>query len=132
MTADGKVLPHKIDEQIPAIANLKHDYSVMVDENGTQVQTVDNHWTLANPLSKKQRDTLDREGACYACHQNIPEGDLAISAMNHMANMAGVEIDKEKHGEILSKTVKISAWVQVGVPLLLLFGLIIWWVRKEA
>ena len=131
MTADGKVLPKKVDEQIPAIPNLKHDYSVMVDENGTQVQTVDNHWTLANPLSKKQRDILDRQGACYACHQNIPEGDLAISAMNHMANMAGVEIDKEKHGEILSKTVKISAWVQVGVPLLLLFGLIIWWVRKE-
>ena len=131
MTADGKVLPKKVDEQIPAIVNLKHDYSVMVDENGTQVQTVDNHWKLANPLSKKQRDILDRQGACYACHQNIPEGDLAISAMNHMANMVGVEIDKEKHGEILSKTVKISAWVQVGVPLLLLFGLIIWWVRKE-
>jgi hypothetical protein len=132
MTADGKVLPKKVDEQIPAIPNLKHDYSVMVDENGTQVQTVDNHWTLANPLSAKQRATLDRQGACYSCHQNIPEGDLAISAMNHMANMAGIEVDREKHNDILSKTVKLSAWVQVGLPILLLFGLVFWfsWKRK--
>lgn len=131
MTADKKVLPKKVDEQIPAIPNLKHDYSVMVDENGTQVQTVDNHWTLANPLSPKQRAVLDRQGACYACHQNIPEGDLAISAMSHMANMAEIEVDKKKHGEILSKTVKISAWVQVGVPILVLFGLIIWFIRRR-
>ncbi len=131
MTADGKVLPRKVDEQIPAIPNLKHDYSVMLDENGTQVQTVDNHWTLANLLSKKQRDTLDRQGACYACHQNIPKGDLAISAMNHMANMAGIEIDKEKHNEILSKTVKLSAWVQVGVPLVLILLGLLWFIQKR-
>jgi hypothetical protein len=131
MTANGKVLPKKVDEQIPAIPNLKHDYSVMVDEKGTQVQTVDNHWTLANPLSAKQRATLDRQGACYSCHQSIPDGDLAISAMNHMANMAGIEIDKEKHNDILNKTVKISAWVQVGLPVLVLLGLIIWFLRKQ-
>ena len=131
MTADGKILPHKTDEQIPAIPNLKHDYSVMVDENGTQVQTVDNHWTLANPLSKRQRDILDRQGACYACHQNIPKGDLAISAMNHMANMAGIEIDKEKHNDILSKTVRISAWIQVGLPVLFLIGFMLWFIRKK-
>jgi len=131
MTAEGKVLPKKVDEQILAIANLKHDYSVMVDENGTQVQTVDNHWRLANPLSAKQRSTLDRQGACLACHQTIPKGDLAISAMNHIANMAGVEIDKKKHGEILNKTVKISAWVQIGVPLLFLFLLIGWLISRR-
>ena len=130
MTAEGKVLPKKVDEQIPAIANLKHDYSVMVDENGTQVQTVDNHWKLANPLSAKQRAKLDRQGACLACHQSIPKGDLAISAMNHIANMAGVEIDREKHGEILNKTIKISAWVQVLAPLLLLILGFIWWRRR--
>jgi len=131
MTAEGKVLPKRVDEQMPAIPNLKHDYSVMVDENGTQVQTVDNHWTLANPLSAEQRSKLDREGACFSCHQSIPEGDLAISAMNHIANMAGVEIDKEMHNGILHKTVKISAWVQVGLPLL--FGIIglIWWKRRK-
>ncbi|SFV68218.1 Cytochrome c family protein [hydrothermal vent metagenome] len=131
MTADKKVLPKKVDEQIPAIANLKHDYSVMIDENGKQVQTVDNHWTLANPLSVEQRSKLDRQGVCLSCHQSIPKGDLAISAMNHIANMAGVEIDKEEHGSILNKVLKISAWVQVGLPLLFLFGFILWFIRKK-
>ncbi len=131
MTADKKVLPKKVDEQIPAIPNLKHDYSVMIDENGTQVQTVDNHWTLANPLSAKQRSKLDREGACYSCHQSIPKGDLAISAMNHIANMAGVEIDKETHNGILNKIVKISAWVQIGLPVLFGLFLIFWFIRRK-
>ena len=129
MTVDRKILPKKTDEQIPAIPNLKHDYSVMIDENGTQVQTIDNHWKLANPLNPDQRAKLDREGVCYSCHQSIPEGDLAISAMNHMANMLGVEIDKETHNDILNKTVKISAWVQVGLPLLFGFGILVWFVR---
>jgi len=130
MTADKKVLPKNIDEQIPAIPNLKHDYSVMVDKNGTQVQTVDNHWRLANPLSKEQMAKLNREGVCYSCHQNIPDGDLAVSGMNHIAQMVGLEIDKEKHSEILEKTLKISAWFQIGLPLLVLAGLI-FWIRKN-
>ena len=131
MTADGKVLPKKVDEQIPAIPNLKHDYSVMIDENGTQVQTVDNHWTLANPLSATQRDKLDRSGVCFSCHKDIPDGDLAISAMNHVANMVGVEIDNEMHGDILNKSTKISAWVQIGLPFM--FGILglIWFIRRR-
>jgi len=48
-----------------------------------------------------------------------------------MANMAGIEVDKKKHGEILSKTVTISVWVQVGVPILVLLGLIIWFIRRR-
>jgi len=132
MTAEGKVLPKKVDEQIPAIPHLKHDYSVMIDENGTQVQTVDNHWSLANPLSAKQRSKLDREGTCFACHQSIPKGDLAISAMNHIANMAGIEIDKETHSGILNKTVKLSAWIQIGLPILFLLGFILWFIVRRS
>jgi hypothetical protein len=131
MTVDRELLPKKVDEQIPAIPNLKHDYSVMIDENGTQVQTVDNHWKLANPLRPEQRAKLDREGTCYSCHQSIPKGDLAISAMNHIANMTGIEIDKEMHNDILNKTVKISAWVQVGLPLLFLIAGFIWYRRRK-
>ena len=131
MTAEGKVLPKKTDEQIPAIPNLKHDYSVMIDENGTQVQTVDNHWKLANPLSPETRAKLDRQGVCFSCHQSIPDGDLAISAMNHVANMTGLEIDNEFHKNILHKTVRISAWLQVGLPLLLGVLGLIWWRRRK-
>ncbi len=131
MSADRQILPKKVDIQISAIPNLKYDYSVMIDENGTQVQTVDNHWRLANPLSAKQRAKLDRQGICLSCHQSIPNGDLAISMMNHIANMTGLEIDNKLHKNILNKSIKISAWVQIGLPILVLFGVLIWWFKRQ-
>jgi len=105
----------------------------MIDENGTQVQTVDNHWSLGNPLPKDIRDKLDRRGVCLSCHKNIPDGDLAISSMKHISNMLNMEIDKKTHGDILNKSIKISAWVQIVLPLLLIvsiFGGVVWWRRR--
>ncbi|NOZ91553.1 MAG: hypothetical protein GXO60_09745 [Epsilonproteobacteria bacterium] len=131
MSIDREVLPKKVDIQIPATPNLKHDYSVMIDENGTQVQTVDNHWKLGNPLPKDIRDKLDRQGVCLSCHQSIPKGDLAISAMNHIANMTGMQIDNDMHKGILNKSIKISAWVQIGLGLIFGFGVLIWWFRRK-
>jgi len=119
MTADGKVLPKQIDEQIPATPNLKHDYSVLIDKNGKQVQTVGNHWKLSQALDNETRSKLDRRGMCLSCHQSIPKGNLAVSAMTHAAQMAGVKIDKKMHNDILHKLLNIGAWVQVLLPLLL-------------
>ena len=131
MTADQRVLPHQVDEQIPAIPNLKHDYSVMIDENGTQVQTVGNHWKLSAALDNETRAKLDRRGMCLSCHQSIPEGNLAVSAMTHAADMAGIKIDRKMHGDILGKLLNIGAWVQVLLPLIV-GGLIVWyWLRRR-
>ena len=113
MTANGKVLPTIVDEQMPAIANLHYDYSKFLDENGTQLQTVGHHWSLSGPLSKEQRDKLDRSGVCFTCHQDIPKGNLAVSAMTHMAEMVNVNIDNKMHKEIVNKSLNISAWAQV-------------------
>jgi hypothetical protein len=115
MSADGKVMPAIIDAQIPATPNLHFDYSKFLDKNGTQLQTVGHHWRLSQPLSKEQIDKTDRAGACIACHQNIPEGNLAVSAMAHMAEMADVKIDKKEHMNILSKILNLAVWVQVVV-----------------
>ena len=113
MTADGQVLAQHHDVQIPGIAHLKNDWDRFVDENGTQLQSVGNHWKLSAPLSKAQRDKLDRSGVCLSCHKNIPDGDLAVSAMVHMAEMSGVDIDREEHGNILNKILLMGAWLQV-------------------
>ncbi len=119
MTADGRVLPTKVDQQIPRIANLKNDYSRFIDENGTQLQTVGHHWRLSAPLDAEQRSKLDREGMCLSCHQNIPDGDLAVSVLVHASNMAGLKVDKKEHGSILNKLLLVGAWLQllVGVGL---------------
>jgi len=113
MTADGKILPTIVDEQIPSIANLEHDYSKFLDENGKQLQTVGHHWTLSGPLSKEQREKLDRSGICLSCHKDIPKGDLAVSAMNHIAKMAEIKIDNKIHNNIVNKTLNITAWLQI-------------------
>ncbi|MEO1937248.1 MAG: cytochrome C, partial [Sulfurimonas sp.] len=113
MSADRKVLPKKVDEQIPAIPNLKHDYSQFLDENGTQLMTVGHHWKLSGPLSKEQRSKLDRRGVCLSCHVSIPEGNLAISAMAHIAQMAELDIDNKEHQSILNKILNMGAWLQV-------------------
>jgi len=93
--------------------NLKHNYSQFVDENGTQLMTVGHHFKLSSPLSSIQRDKLDRRGVCISCHIDIPEGNLAVSAMTHVAEMADLNIDNKEHQSILNKVLNIGAWFQV-------------------
>jgi hypothetical protein len=131
MTIDRKIVPKQVDEQIPATPNLKHDYSVMLDQNGTQVLTVGNHWRLSHALDNKTRERLDRRGMCLSCHKSIPKGNLAVSAITHAAQMAGVEVDKKRHSDILSKLLNIGAWVQLLIPLLI-GGITVWlWLRRR-
>jgi hypothetical protein len=128
MSADRKIIPTQTDEQMPAIPNLKHDYSQFIDENGTQLMTVGHHFKLSQPLDKLQRSKLDRRGVCLSCHQSIPEGNLAVSAMTHIAEMAEIEIDNKEHQNILHKILNIGAYSQLigGGIALVLFLLIIY------
>lgn len=118
MAVNKKLLVKQVDEQIPAIPNLKHDYSVMLDANGTQVQTVGDHWKLSQALDNETRAKLDRRGVCMSCHKEIPHKSLAVSAMVHISQMAGVKIDNNFHKQIVHKSVLISAWVQVFIGIL--------------
>jgi hypothetical protein len=130
MDADREILPKRVDEQMPAIKYLNYDLSRFVDENGVQLQTVGNHWSLSRALDNKTRAKVDRRGVCLSCHQSIPKGDLAISAMAHIAQMADVEIDNKMHGSILNKTLKIGAWVQVILPIVLILSIVIFLIRR--
>jgi len=123
-TADGRVIPARTTVQKPKIENFNHDWSRFVDENGTPLQTVDNHWNLAGPLSNAQRAKLDRRGACLACHKSIPEGSTAIDLLHHIAEIGGVEIDRKKHNEMLGKSLHLAAWAQVLGMLAALLGAI--------
>ncbi|RUM68178.1 MAG: cytochrome C [Sulfurovum sp.] len=130
MDAQQKLLVKQVDEQIPAIPNLKYDYSVMIDENGTQVQTVGDHWKLSQALDNETRAKLDRSGACLSCHKEMPNKDLAISLLAHSAKYAGVKIDNTIHKSILHKSILLSAWIQV-LGGLVLAGLFIFFIMKR-
>ncbi len=131
MDAQKRLLVKQVDEQIPAIPNLKHDYSVMIDENGTQVQTVGNHWRLSQALDNESRAKLDRSGACLSCHKEIPDQDLAVSLMVHTAKYAGVKIDNDMHKRIVNKSVLMSAWVQVLGGLIFGGGIVYLYLRRR-
>jgi len=131
MRADKTLLPKQVDEQIPAIPNLKHDFSVMIDENGTQVQTVGNHWRLSQALDNETRSKLDRSGACLSCHKEIPNEDLAVSLMVHTAKFAGLKVDNEMHNMIVNKSILLSAWVQVLGGLVLGGGVVYLYMRRR-
>ena len=135
MTIDGKIIPRNTDEQIPGIPNLKHDYSQFVDENGTQLMTVGHHFKLSQPLDKAQRDKLDRRGMCLSCHQDIPEGNLAVSAMTHAAQMAEINVDNKMHRDILNKSLNITAWFQIIAGILIgmfvMYGIYFMFFKKK-
>jgi len=127
---DGHMLVHSIqssrevkvhvnDVNYSGIPNLKHDYSVMIDENGTQVQRVGNHWRLLQALDNESRAKLDRSGACLSCHKEMPNEDLAVSLLVHTAKFAGMKVDNEMHKNIVNKSILLSAWVQVLAGLVL-------------
>ena len=130
MRADKTLLVKGVDEQIPAIPNLKHDFSVMIDENGTQVQTVGNHWKLSQALDNRSRAKLDRSGACMSCHKEIPNEDLAVSLLVHSAKYAGVEVDNDMHKGIVHKSILLSAWVQV-LGGIFVTGILLYWMRRR-
>jgi len=93
--------------------NSKYDETKFLDENGTQLRSVGSHFRLSAPLSKENRDKLDRSGVCLSCHVDVPSGNLAVSTMTHMAEMVDVKIDNRMHKSILNKTLNITAWVQI-------------------
>jgi len=113
MDANQRLLVKGIDEQISAIPNLKHDYSVMIDENGTQVQTVGSHWRLSQALDKNILDKMDRSGVCLSCHKEIPNKSLAVSVIGHIKQMSGIDLNNSMHKEIVHKSMLLSAWIQV-------------------
>lgn len=99
-----------------------------VENNISVIKKVDDGFKLSSLLDKKQIDKLDRRGSCLSCHKSIPKGTLAISAMDHMAQMAEVNIDNNKHKYIVSSILNIGAWAQIlgGVFVLLIIAYLIY------
>ncbi len=113
MDAQHRLLAKNARTQIEAIPNLKYDYSVIIDANGTQVQTVGNHWRLSQALDQAVLQKLDRRGVCLSCHSEIPKESLAVSALSHIKAMSGMQIDNAAHRKIVHKSLLLSAWTQL-------------------
>lgn len=123
MTADGQILPQSARPQIEPVAGLEADWSRFVTEDGKQLQTVGHHFSGSRPLNNEERANMDRNGICLSCHQEIPAESLAVSLLHHAATVANaLPKTHEQHADLVHKILLLSAWTQVGAPVL--FGLI--------
>jgi hypothetical protein len=133
LDAEGNPIARQIDTQFNSIPNLKHDWSKIIDDSLRQLQTVGHHFSGSRPLNAEELGKLDRRGVCMSCHSTVPEGDLAIDLMSHVGKYANLDIDNEEHQGILNKSIRLSAWIQITLPFLLLFIAAIWfWKRKRS
>jgi len=130
---NGNPIPNQVDTHFNAIANLKNDWSVIIDKNNKQVQTVGHHFSGSRALNDEELKKLDRRGVCISCHQTVPKKDIATDILSHVAQYSGMEIDNKQHSKILNNSIKIAAWVEV---LLMILGvistvfLIVWGIKK--
>ena len=133
-TIDGDILPENTQAQMEPVANLNHDWSQIVDEQGNQLATVGHHFQLSRAFNKDELDRISREGTCMACHLEIPEESLAVSLLHHVAMYSGdVPKTEDEHNQLVHKIVLSSAWLQIiaaiGCPIALFLG--IRWFRRR-
>ena len=97
-----------------ALENLDHDWSQLVDEQGNQLATVGQHWKLSRAFNEDEITRMSRSGTCVACHEEIPESDLAVSLLHHVAKYTGqLPVSEADHSKLVNKIVLTSAWAQV-------------------
>ena len=114
MDGDGALVTADAKPQVAKTGGLVADWSRFVTEDGEQLQTVGHHLSLSRPLDDRERALLEREGTCVACHQSLPDGDLAVSAMHHVAQMLdALPVDTDAHASLVHKIVRVAAWAQV-------------------
>jgi hypothetical protein len=50
------------------------DLDQVVTRDNKQLQTVGHHWPLSGPLTKDQRDRMEKVGVCISCHKDFTSG----------------------------------------------------------
>ncbi len=138
-TVDGHILSQNAKTQMEPIEGLEADWSRFITEDGQQLQTVGHHFSGSRPLNDRERAAVDRQGVCLSCHQELPEENLAVSFLHHVAEYVDqVPKSAEEHNDLLHKIVLFAAWGQLlGVivgPCVALFVLIMivrWWRRRR-
>jgi len=132
-TADGKVISKNAKPQLTRTDDLDMDLSMVVTRDGKQMQTVGHHWPLSSPLSQEQRDKMERVGTCIACHQELPNGDVAVSMITSAAKFMDMAPHSDKeHASILRQDIILAAWVKILGPLLLLLAIFLYfWFRRR-
>jgi hypothetical protein len=134
MDVKGQLVTRTAKYQISPIPDLPMDLDQVVTREGEQVQSVGQHWPLSGPLSKDQRDHMERIGVCLSCHKDIPTGTLTYRVISKVGDALGLipKTDAE-HQKLIARAMFIAANVELfGFPILVLVVFIgIYLVRRK-
>ena len=116
-SADGENISRNSIPQFSAIPGLDMDLSQIVTRSGKQLQTVGHHFKLSGPLSQDQRERMERVGVCISCHKDLPDGNLAISAIVKAGDILGMTPHfDEEHSALLNSDIKLAAYIRIFGP----------------
>lgn len=112
--------------QVQGIKDMHNSFSKIISKDGKQLITVDSHWELSSPLTQEQRDKLDRNGTCMACHQDTPGGSIPMAMLEKIAHITNMSFaDGESHAKLLNQNNVLIAWIKfLGIIGLLLLPFI--------
>lgn len=129
---DGQNISKNSTPQFAAIPELDMDLSQIVTRAGKQLQTVGHHFQLSGPLSQDQRERMERVGVCIACHQDIPDGNLAIKAIVKAGGILNISPHfDEEHSKLLNSDINLAAWVRVLGPVVLVLLIVGFWFYRR-
>ncbi len=127
--ANGISLSKNPKPQISRIKGLNMDLSQVVTRDGKQLQTVGHHWPGSSPLTQEQRERMERVGVCIACHQDIPDGNMAMRLITTVGDIAGMKPHGTKeHMALLESDINWVAITRILAPLLVLLLIILIWI----
>lgn len=127
-SADGENISRNSIPQFSAIPGLDMDLSQIVTRSGKQLQTVGHHFKLSGPLSQDQRERMERVGVCISCHKDLPDGNLAISAIVKAGDILGMTPHfDEAHSALLNSDIKLAAYIRIFGPIAFALMMIALW-----
>ncbi len=125
-TSSGELISRNSVPQFNSIPDLPMDLSQIVTRDGKQLQTVGHHWPLSAPLSQDQRERMERVGVCIACHQDIPDGNIAIAMMSQAGDLSGMTPHSDdEHSKLLNTDLKLLSLIYMTGPVALMVCIII-------
>ncbi|UCE82390.1 MAG: cytochrome C [Deltaproteobacteria bacterium] len=114
MNEKGQLVTKTAQFQISPIPDLPMDLDQVVTREGEQVQSVGQHWPLSGPLTKDQRDHMERVGVCLSCHKEVPTGKFAYRVLSRAGSVLGlVPKTDQEHQQLIGRALYLAATVEV-------------------
>ena len=130
-TADGSVISNNSTPQFSSTPDLLFDLSQIVTRDGEQLVTVGHHWPLSGPLPQQTREKMERVGACVACHQHIPDGDIFVKMITTAGDFTGLTPHSDKqHSKLLSRDIRLVVYFQILIPIIFVSIIFLLFIRR--